>query len=124
MAAYREKPIERLYWTIGLIAKRYNIAASKIRFWCDQFEIEPARDRKGNRRFTVEVLEEIHLVYILVEKLSFTLPGAHAIVQVWRRHTHESDHILLKVKDLYELIFEEPFPNNPLSHDDKTAAGG
>ena len=51
--AYKEKEIEKLYYSIGEVAEQFNVAPSLIRFWESEFElIQPKKNRKGNRQFT------------------------------------------------------------------------
>jgi len=53
--AYKEKEIEKLYYSIGEVAEIFSVAPSLIRFWESEFElIKPKKNRKGNRQFTKE----------------------------------------------------------------------
>ena len=55
--AYKEKEIEKLYFSIGEVAELFNVAPSLIRFWESEFDlIKPKKNRKGNRQFTKEDL--------------------------------------------------------------------
>jgi DNA-binding transcriptional MerR regulator len=36
---YKEKPLEKLYYSIGEVAKELNVNVSLIRFWEKEFEI-------------------------------------------------------------------------------------
>ena len=46
--AYKEKEIEKLYYSIGEVAEMFNVAPSLIRFWESEFEvIQPKKNRKG-----------------------------------------------------------------------------
>jgi len=43
------------YYSIGEIAKAFNVNASLIRFWDKEFDIlKPKKNAKGNRMFTPE----------------------------------------------------------------------
>ena len=47
--AYKEKEIEKLYYSIGEVAEQFNVAPSLIRFWETEFDIlQPKKNRKGS----------------------------------------------------------------------------
>ena len=75
--AYKEKEIEKLYYSIGEVAEIFNVAPSLIRFWESEFElIKPKKNRKGNRQFTREDIDNVRTIYHLVKEKGFTLDGA------------------------------------------------
>jgi len=75
--AYKEKEIEKLYYSIGEVAELFNVAPSLIRFWESEFElIKPKKNRKGNRQFTKEDIDHVKTIYHLVKEKGFTLQGA------------------------------------------------
>ncbi len=74
---YKDKEIEKMYFTISEVAKQFNVAASLIRFWETEFEIlKPKKTTKGNRLYTKKDIENFRLVYHLVKEKGFTLDGA------------------------------------------------
>ncbi|OUV57270.1 MAG: MerR family transcriptional regulator [Flavobacteriales bacterium TMED113] len=67
----------KLYYSIGEISNITGISASKIRFWEKEFEIlNPQKNKKGNRRFTLEDLKKIKLIYHLLKEKKYTIRGA------------------------------------------------
>ena len=75
--AYKEKEIEKLYYSIGEVAEIFSVAPSLIRFWESEFElIKPKKNRKGNRQFTKEDIDNVRTIYHLVKEKGFTLQGA------------------------------------------------
>lgn len=92
---YKEKEIEKKYYTIGEVAEMFGVATSLIRFWESEFDtIRPKKNRKGNRQFTKEDIENIRIIYHLVKEKGYTLQGAKDILK------NSSG----KVKDRMELI--------------------
>ncbi len=68
---------EKRYYKIGEIAKAFNVNSSLIRFWENEFDIlKPKKNKKGNRLFTEEDLNNLKLIYFLVKEKGFTLEGA------------------------------------------------
>ena len=80
--AYKEKEIEKLYYSIGEVADLFNVAPSLIRFWESEFDIiKPKKNRKGNRQFTREDIDNVRTIYHLVKEKGFTLQGAKEMLR-------------------------------------------
>lgn len=70
---------EKLYYSIGEVAKAFDVNQSLIRFWDKEFDIlKPKKNAKGNRMFTPEDIKNLKLIYHLVKERGFTLDGAKA----------------------------------------------
>ncbi|RED95606.1 MerR family transcriptional regulator [Marinoscillum furvescens] len=79
---YKEKEIEKKYFTIGEVAEQLGVATSLIRFWEGEFDIiKPKKNRKGNRQFTKEDIKNVKLIYYLVKERGFTLQGARDFIK-------------------------------------------
>ena len=73
----KDKEITKLYWSIGEVAEMFSVSKSLIRFWENEFEmLRPAKNTKGERRFTAKNIEQMHIIYNLVKKRGFTIKGA------------------------------------------------
>lgn len=80
--AYKEKEIEKLYFSIGEVAEIFNVAPSLIRFWESEFDIiKPKKNRKGNRQFTKEDIDNVKTIFHLVKEKGFTLQGAKEMLR-------------------------------------------
>ena len=79
---YKEREIEKKYYSIGEVATIFKVATSLIRYWEGEFDIiKPKKDKKGNRRFTKEDIEKLRLIYHLVKEKGYTLQGAQDILK-------------------------------------------
>ncbi|MGZ5210418.1 MAG: MerR family transcriptional regulator [Kaistella sp.] len=68
---------DKLYYSIGEVAKAFNVNASLIRYWEQEFPIiMPKKNKKGNRYFTPEDLKNLQIIYHLVKEKGYTLDGA------------------------------------------------
>ena len=68
---------DKLYYSIGEVAKAFNVNASLIRYWEQEFPIiKPKKNKKGNRYFTPEDLKNLQIIYHLVKEKGYTLDGA------------------------------------------------
>lgn len=75
--SYNEEPTEKLYYSIGEVCKILDVNASLVRFWEKEFDIlKLKKNKKGNRLFTKDDLDNIKLIYHLVKVRGFTLQGA------------------------------------------------
>ncbi|MCC2590077.1 MerR family transcriptional regulator [Chryseobacterium sp. MFBS3-17] len=68
---------DKLYYSIGEVAKAFNVNTSLIRYWEQEFPIlRPKKNKKGNRYFTPEDVGNLKIIYHLVKEKGYTLDGA------------------------------------------------
>ena len=68
---------DKLYYSIGEVAKAFNVNASLIRYLEQEFPIiKPKKNKKGNRYFTPEDIKNLKIIYHLVKEKGYTLDGA------------------------------------------------
>ena len=68
---------EKLYYSIGEVADMFGVSKSLIRYWETEFSmLKPHKNSKGDRRFTKENIEQLHLIFDLVKNRGFTIEGA------------------------------------------------
>ncbi|MFK7750495.1 MAG: MerR family transcriptional regulator [Kordia sp.] len=92
---------EKLYYSIGEVAKAFDVNASLIRFWEKEFdEIQPKKNAKGNRKFTPEDIKHIELIYHLVKERGFTLDGAKVHLKEEKKKTLSNFEIIRKLQHI------------------------
>ena len=97
----------KLYYTIGEVAKAFNVNTSLIRFWEKEFDdIKPKKNAKGNRRFSKDDLKKLELVYHLVKERGFTLEGAKTHLKEQRQQTLSKFEMISKLKGIKEELTE------------------
>ncbi len=68
---------DKLYYSIGEVAKAFDVNTSLIRYWEQEFPIiRPKKNKKGNRYFTPEDINNLKIIYHLVKEKGYTLDGA------------------------------------------------
>jgi DNA-binding transcriptional MerR regulator len=68
---------EKRYYSIGEVAKAFNVQPSLLRFWEKEFkEIQPKKKNSGTRKYTSENILTIQFIYHLVKEKGMTLEGA------------------------------------------------
>jgi DNA-binding transcriptional MerR regulator len=105
--AYKEKEIEKIYYSIGEVAEQFNVAPSLIRFWESEFElIQPKKNRKGNRQFTKEDIENVRTIYHLVKQKGFTLQGAKDMLKNDTQAVKDKMEIYESLKKIRQFLVE------------------
>src|SRR6187551_617796 len=90
---YKEREIEKIFYSIGEVAKMFDVNTSHIRFWSKQFDvIKPATNKKGNRMYTMVDIENFKVIYHLVKEKGFTLKGAKVEMQSLRKKMKLATH--------------------------------
>ncbi|KAB8151691.1 MerR family transcriptional regulator [Kordia sp. TARA_039_SRF] len=92
---------DKLYYSIGEVAKAFDVNASLIRFWEKEFdEIQPKKNAKGNRKFTPEDIKHLELIYHLVKERGFTLEGAKVHLKEEKKKTLSNFEIIRKLQHI------------------------
>lgn len=67
----------KYYYSIGEVAKMFNVNTSMIRYWENEFDVlRPRKNKKGNRLFTQRDVRYVHIIYHLTKVKGYTLAGA------------------------------------------------
>ena len=91
----------KLYYSIGEVAKMFNVNTSLIRFWEKTFDvIKPHKNKKGNRLFTPEDINHFHLIYHLVKEKKMTLKGAQLQLKERKEETEQNFEVVKKLKNI------------------------
>lgn len=104
---YKEKVIVKKYYAIGEVAEELNVATSLIRFWEGEFDtLKPKKNRKGNRQFTKEDIENLKLIYHLVKEKGYTLQGAKEIIKTDAKTAKDKLAIINSLKKVKSFLQE------------------
>lgn len=102
---YKEKPIEKLYYSIGEVSRMFNVNTSLIRFWEKEFDIiKPKKNKKGNRFFTKQDINNIHLIYHLVKEKGMTLTGAKKKIKENREDAANNYEVIKSLNEIKSLL--------------------
>ena len=98
---------EKLYYSIGEVAKAFNVNASLIRFWEKEFdEIQPKKNTKGTRKFTPSDIKNLELIYHLVKERGFTLEGAKTHLKEDKKASLDNFEIIRKLEGVKAQLLE------------------
>ncbi|KAB1156616.1 MerR family transcriptional regulator [Flavobacterium luteum] len=92
---------DKRYYSIGEVAKAFDVNASLIRFWDKEFDIlKPKKNAKGNRMFTPEDVNNLKLIFHLVKERGFTLEGAKTHLKEGQKKTLDKFEIISKLETI------------------------
>lgn len=98
---YKERDINKMYYTMGEVTEMFNVNASQIRFYEKEFDIlQPKKNKKGNRLFTPEDIENLKIIFNLVDEKGFTLKGAKDYLKNNKRGVRENQKIIDSLEKL------------------------
>ncbi|MGY6558255.1 MAG: MerR family transcriptional regulator [Nitritalea sp.] len=104
---YKERDIEKKYFTIGEVAQLMGVSTSAIRYWEGEFSIiKPKKDRKGNRQFTKEDIEKLRFIHHLVKEKGYTIQGAQEVVKQQHNTFYDKAALIERLKAIKHFLHE------------------
>jgi DNA-binding transcriptional MerR regulator len=104
---YKEKKVEKLYYSIGEVANMFGVNTSLIRFWEKNFDvIKPKKNKKGNRLFTKSDINNFKLIYHLVKEQRLTLEGARKKLAENKEDTVNNFEAIESLRRIKEMLVE------------------
>ncbi len=98
---------KKLHYSIGEVAKMFNVNTSLIRYWENEFDIiKPYKNKKGNRYFSPKDVDNFHMIYNLVKEKGHTLQGAKEIISKRSNKTEEKFEIIKTLENLKKFLLE------------------
>lgn len=98
---------EKLYFSIGEVAEKFNLAPSALRFWEKEFDtIKPFKNKKGNRFYTQEDIDHLALINHLVKERGLTLKGAKAKIRENKDEVEHNFEIVQKLQEIKQYLIE------------------
>ncbi|MCD4683850.1 MAG: MerR family transcriptional regulator [Bacteroidales bacterium] len=103
----QKTPPGKLFYSIGEVAEMFDVNTSLIRFWEKEFEIiKPKKNKKGNRLFTQDDVDNFHIIYHLVKERGFTLQGAKSKLKENKQDTVDNIEVVKSLKNLRSFLLE------------------
>ena len=104
---YKEQKVEKLFYSIGEVAAMFKVNTSLIRFWEKEFDIiKPQKNKKGNRMFTKEDIDNFHLIYHLVKEKGMTLKGAKQKLKENKDDTVHNFEVIQSLNNIKSMLKE------------------
>jgi DNA-binding transcriptional MerR regulator len=104
---FREKEIEKLYYSIGELSLMFKVNPSLIRFWEKEFDIiKPHKNKKGNRMFSKEDVGNFRIIFNLVKERGFTLQGAKDKLKGNKEDTVNTSEVVHSLQRIKSFLLE------------------
>ena len=101
----------KLYYSIGEVAEILQVTTSLIRFWESEFDmLHFQKNKKGDRRFTQEDINDLKAIYHLVKEKGHKLEAAKDIMRQRSKevkHKMQTLEALHRVKDFLLILRKE-----------------
>jgi DNA-binding transcriptional MerR regulator len=104
---YKEREITKLYYTMGEVTKLFDVNASQVRFYEKEFDIlQPKKNKKGNRLFSPEDVENLKVIFHLVKEKGYTLQGAKEYLSSNKTEAKENQKVIDSLERLRQFLLE------------------
>jgi DNA-binding transcriptional MerR regulator len=104
---YKEREISKLYYTMGEVAAMFDVNTSLIRFYEKEFDVlKPKKNKKGNRLFTPEDLENLKIIFHLIRDKGYTLNGAKDHLKNNLGDTKDNQRVIDSLENLKKFLLE------------------
>jgi DNA-binding transcriptional MerR regulator len=104
---YKEREINKMYYTMGEVTEMFKVNASQIRFYEKEFDVlQPKKNKKGNRLFTPEDIENLKIIFHLVDEKGFTLKGAKEHLKNNSGEVKENQKIIASLEKLKDFLLK------------------
>ncbi|MFD2146804.1 MerR family transcriptional regulator [Mucilaginibacter antarcticus] len=104
---YKEHEISKMYYTIGEVSTMFEVNASMIRFYEKEFDVlQPKKNKKGNRLFTPEDIENFKIILDLLRNKGYTIPGAKDYLKNNFNDSKDQQRIIKSLENLKQFLLE------------------
>ncbi|MDX9929622.1 MAG: MerR family transcriptional regulator [Bacteroidales bacterium] len=104
---YKEKKVEKLYYSIGEAANILEVPVSTVRFWEREFDIlKPKRNNKGNRLFYQADIDNLRKIHFLLKEKGMTLDGARRVLSGGEPDVDQKLEAAEKLREIRAMLVE------------------
>ncbi|RVU01048.1 MerR family transcriptional regulator [Mucilaginibacter limnophilus] len=104
---YKEREISKMYYTMGEVSAMFGVNQSMLRFYEKEFDIlQPKKNKKGNRYFTPEDIENLKIIFHLIKDKGYTLNGAKEHMKNNMGSTRENQRVIDALEHLKSFLLE------------------
>src|ERR1700760_4383092 len=104
---YKEREINKMYYTMGEVSAMFDVNQSLIRFYEKEFEVlQPKKNKKGNRYFTPEDIENLKIIFHLIRDKGYTLHGAKEYLKNNMADSKDSNRVISSLESLKKFLLE------------------
>src|SRR5690606_28283816 len=104
---YKEREINKLYYTTGEVTAMFGVNASQIRFYERDFDIiYPKKNKKSTSLFTPEDIVNLKIIFNLVKDKGYTLQGGRDYIRANKNEVKENQRVIDSLERLKKFLLE------------------
>jgi DNA-binding transcriptional MerR regulator len=96
---------KKLYYSIGEVGTFFNLNPSSLRYWETEFKhINPRKNKKGDRFYTVTEIKKLQLIYFLLRQRKYTIEGAKDYLKKYKDEAIERFELVQSLHQLKSFL--------------------
>ena len=104
---YKEREINKMYYTMGEVSILFDVNQSLLRFYEKEFDIlQPKKNKKGNRYFTPEDIDNLKIIFHLIRDKGYTLTGAKDYLKNNAGDSKDNYRVISSLENLKKFLIE------------------
>jgi DNA-binding transcriptional MerR regulator len=104
---YKDREISKMYYTMGEVSAMFDVNQSLIRFYEKEFDVlQPKKNKKGNRYFTPEDIENFKIIFHLIRDKGYTLNGAKDHLKNNMGDSKENQRVIDSLENIKKFLLE------------------
>jgi len=105
--AVTDTEISKKYYAMGEVTEMLSVTASLIRYYEKEFDIlDPKKNKKGNRYFTKEDIDNLKVILHLIRDKGYTIQGAKDHLKNNSGSTKDQQSVLNSLENLKKFLLE------------------
>lgn len=104
---YKEREINKMYYTMGEVSILFDVNQSMIRFYEREFDIlQPKKNKNGHRYFSQEDIDNLKIIFNLIRDKGYTLSGAKEYLKGNVGETKDNQRVISSLESLKSFLIE------------------
>ncbi|QEH43957.1 MerR family transcriptional regulator [Chitinophaga sp. XS-30] len=99
--------LDKQYYSISEVAGMFRVNTSLVRYWENEFDIlQPKKNRKGDRLFRQEDIQNLKLIYHLLRERKYTIEGAKQKLREDKRVASRNFEMIKSLQKVRQFLTE------------------
>ena len=96
---------KKLFYSIGEVAEMLGEQTSAVRYWEKEFDIiKPQKNKKGNRLFTAEDVENLKMIHYLLKEKGMTIAGVRKKMSENPEDIRKNHEVIQSLKEIRNIL--------------------
>ena len=104
---YKEKKVEKLFYSISEVSEMFGVKPSLLRYWEEEFDtLRPRKNSRGVRMYTDKDIETLHLIYHYAKERGMKLSGVKAKLKENRVNADNDVEVVSRLQNIRSMLKE------------------